>query len=507
MRENREVELKLACDLAGLEMLRQWPRLKTALKAGYQLKSVYFDTVDRVLQKSGYVLRVRKTPHGYVQTAKGEGDSLIERDEWESPVAGPQPDLAALKQTPLKALLGKKPELIPLFTVLIERAACTIHQGTAEIEVALDQGRVAKLGEENSSNPHYICEVELELKRGSAASLFTLAREIGAHVPVRLGVRSKAERGFGLGTSGPGSAQKAEPVVLSDKLSTADAFRAVAYACLRHMRLNEDILLEGRDPVALHQARVAIRRLRSAFSLFSVLLRGDARFELIKADLKRLSAPLGDARNLDVFLSKTLPAARSRHPDQVDFLNLEKQLEMDRTAAYVVVEERLRSDEWRHFCIDLVAWINAGSWLDIKDAEARGEPLAAFATRVLDKRRLQVKKRGRNLSDLSPEDRHQVRIAAKKLRYGTEFFAGVFPGKKPGARYQKFAAALSDLQDALGALNDIATGHELLEGVAEGDVIFTAGQIAAEREGPTADFLAAASKAYKDLIEVRPFWR
>lgn len=511
MRENKEMELKLTCNLSDLTSLRQWPRLMVALKAGDDLESVYFDTVDHVLQKSGYVLRVRKTLAGYVQTAKGDGDGLIERDEWERPIASSMPDLDALKRTPLKALLGKEPKLLPQFAVFIERATCTIQQGVSQIEVALDHGRVTMLDDEDGSTPENICEVELELKRGNAADLFALAREIGSQVPVRLGVRSKAERGFELDRSDRGGAQKAEPVALSAEMSAADAFRAVAHACLRHMRVNEDILLEGRDPDALHQTRVAIRRLRSAFSLFGVLLRDDAQFETIQADLKRLSAPLGTARNLDVFLLKTLPAERLRNLDHVDILNLEKQLEMDRTAAYAVVDERLRSEEWRRFCINLVAWINAGSWLNSSDAEARGEPLAAFATRVLDKRRLQVKKRGRNLSDLSPEARHQVRIAAKKLRYGTEFFSAAFSGKRPSKRYLKFAAALSDLQDALGALNDIVTGHELLEAVAgasvEGEVIFTAGQTAAEGDALTRDLLAAANKAFEELIEVRPFWR
>lgn len=73
-----------------------------------------------------------------------------------------------------------------------------------------------------------------------------------------------------------------------------------------------------------------------------------------------------------------------------------------------------------------------------------------------------MKRRGRHLDDLDPEERHRVRIAAKKLRYGAEFFAPLFPGKKAGKRHGAFGKALSDLQDHLGALNDIATGHELM---------------------------------------------
>lgn len=508
MTETKETELKLICDLSDLTALQQWPRLKaTVPKATDDLESVYFDTADQVLQTSGYVLRVRKTRDGYVQTAKSGGDGLIERDEWERSVAGPQPDLAALRQTPLKALLGKEPVLRPVFTVSIHRATFKLAQGSSQIELALDQGRVAR---PDGAGVEPICEVELELKQGDPADMFALAREIGAMVPIRLGVLSKAERGFELDGSGRGGARKAEPVSLSPDLTAADAFRSIAHACLRHLRLNEDILLDRRDSNALHQARVAIRRLRSAFSLFADLLRDDAQCETIKGDLKRLAAPLGNARDLDVLLSKTIPAERQRRPDHIDILNLEKQFEMQRTAAYAAVDACLRSQSWRDFCLDLVAWINAGPWLQA-NAEARDEPLAAFAARVLDKRRRQVKKRGRNLADLSPADRHQVRIAAKKLRYGTEFFAAVFSGKKRGARQAAFADALADLQDALGALNDIATGQERLEALAganaQGAVAFAAGQMAAEGDAHIRSLLADADTAFEALIAVRPFWR
>lgn len=322
-------------------------------------------------------------------------------------------------------------------------------------------------------------------------------------------MRTKAERGFDLDEPRR-SVRKAEPIELSESMSAADAFRAVTHACLRHMRLNEDILLAGRNPDALHQMRVAIRRLRSGFSLFSNLLRDDARFETIKADLKRLSAPLGAARNLDIFLTRTLPDEIKRHPDQVELLNVEKQFETKRTAAYAAVDERLRSGEWRAFCIDLMAWINAGGWLEACDPEARDEPVTGFAAHVLDKRRRQVKKRGRKLTTLDAEDRHQVRIAAKKLRYGTEFFASLYADRK-AKRYREFATALGDLQDALGALNDIATGHELLESIVDSkvdrSVVFVAWLAAGEADEETSIHLASASKAHRDLVDARPLWR
>ena len=53
---DKETELKLTCDRSALQALHQWPCLKFAPSQGTDdLESVYFDTVDHVLEKAGYV--------------------------------------------------------------------------------------------------------------------------------------------------------------------------------------------------------------------------------------------------------------------------------------------------------------------------------------------------------------------------------------------------------------------------------------------------------------------
>src|SRR4030095_15836106 len=54
--------------------------------------------------------------------------------------------------------------------------------------------------------------------------------------------------------------------------------------------------------------------------------------------------------------------------------------------------------------------------------------------------------------------RHAVRIRVKRLRYSCEFFAPAFPAK----RVSPYIAALKNLQDILGALNDISVGRRLI---------------------------------------------
>ncbi|MGX5733950.1 CYTH and CHAD domain-containing protein [Bosea thiooxidans] len=510
MSEPKEVELKLTCDAADQAMLHAWPRLaKAKLREKDQLESVYFDTPDGLLQKSGYVLRVRRTQKGYVQTVKGEGDGLLERSEWEQDVPGAEPDRAAFDATPIAALLEDDPQFEALFSVSVERSTYLIKQGRSLIEVALDQGRVRKPDAARSSDTTFISEIELELKDGSVTDLFALGSEIGALVPVRLGVKSKAERGFDLiGEQADPQACKAEPIVLSDDMTAADAFRAISHGCLRHMRINEDVLLDHRDVDGVHQTRVAIRRLRSAMSMFKELLE-DGRFEAITGQLKQLSEPLGRARNLDIFLSETLPAERARNPDDVQLLNLEKHVEEERSEAYAAVILRLRSDEWRRFFLELVAWINAGPWLS--DSEGLDQSASAFAASVLDKWLRRVRQRGRDLAALSAEDRHKVRIAAKKLRYGAEFFASLYPGKKATKRRKAFLSALSDLQDSLGALNDMETGQEILDELAHAEAEETRQMAdcftASGAQDKSKKLLKSAEKAHQALTGCEPFWR
>src|SRR3546814_12888666 len=91
---------------------------------------------------------------------------------------------------------------------------------------------------------------------------------------------------------------KAELVKLAAGMTAADAFRHIAQGCVRQCRLNEALLLAGRDAGALHQVRVALRRLRSAFSIFKPVIGGYSH-ALLGEELRWLASELADARNIE----------------------------------------------------------------------------------------------------------------------------------------------------------------------------------------------------------------
>jgi triphosphatase len=135
-------------------------------------------------------------------------------------------------------------------------------------------------------------------------------------------------------------------------------------------------------------------------------------------------------------------------------------------------------------------------------AGRRIPPCGIGSTRPSARKR-RVRRKGRGLADLPPEARHRVRIAAKKLRYASEFFAALVEGKKAGKRHKRFLARLETLQEVLGELNDIETGRTLATAHpgAGRDPTLPPPDPAHE-----ARLVADAAKAHRKFRKAEPFW-
>jgi triphosphatase len=482
-----EVELKLALTPRAADLVAAsgvFPGDATTAKQ----RSIYFDTPTRRLHEAGLTLRIRLSKRKRIQTVKADGSSsagLFARSEWERPVSNDVPILD--DTTPIQALVGDDcSDLGPVFEVHVERQTWAVRDGESLIEVVLDRGHVVA-----QDRRSLICEIELELKQGNPDALFVLARKIDAIAPVRLGVLAKSEQGYRL-TRPVTTVFKAEMVKLNDDLSAAQAFQQIVQMCVRHFRLNEAVLLSDRNAEALHQARVAIRRLRSAFSIFKPLFNHDGELAL-RDGLRWFASELGDARNLDVLLERSKPGA------------LHDRLSVARENAYANVEAVLDSARVRELMLDLAQWTSTGSWLEEPDTrKLRQGPVHDFAGGILNRLRRRVKKDGRDLAEAADEVRHELRKDAKKLRYAAEFFAALFDRKKQKRRQKRFISALEDLQDQLGLLNDLATAPHVLEELGLTDEPGAAALLA---KGNKAKLLEAAADAHDALIDTKPFWR
>jgi triphosphatase len=483
----QEIELKFACgpeDLAAV--LAAAPADDDETR---ELISVYFDTADLVLQKAGASLRVREHKGRRVQTLK-RGRGLV-REEHEAPIEGLAPDPAL---EPLPSLLPQGADLRPAFNVRVSRRQRTLRYRGALIEIALDQGEVCG-GEQKSP----ICEVELELKSGPPAALFALARELSAAAPLYLAFDSKAARGQALVAGETPAARKSGLVHLSDDATAGAAFQAVATAALAQIAANAAVLRATPGPEAVHQLRVGVRRLRSALSTFKPIVEGEG-VETLKTDLKWLSRSCDRARNLDVFADETLRPAEDGQPQPGGLVALRDAIDLARRAAWAHAGEASASERFRALMIDAAAWVETGDWRAQHEAQAA---IRLFARRALKRHLKTLEKRGRTARKGDDTARHHLRIEAKKLRYASEAFAGLF-GEKRTHRYLRH---VKELQEALGALNDLVTAEPLIAALSlPSEAAFAAGELVGLKAARKPGLIAQAQKALARLEAAEPFW-
>lgn len=483
-----EIELKFLCEPADI------PALLAALPPGEaaeaEMCATYFDTPDRRLRHQQAGLRLRDEPGGRRQTLKA-GRGLKRREE-EIAVEGEGLDLTHVALVDLIGPDDAK-RLEPLFEVKVNRTLRLMQVGAAQIESAIDQGEIRA-----GRRKRRLCELELELKSGSPQSLFDLSRRLFEIAPLYLSFETKADQGFALVE--PKAARRHEGVRLKRDMTAAEAFQAIARQALAQLAANGLVLRGGDAAEAVHQLRVAARRLRSALSTFKPLLDPET-LEPLKTELKWIASACDEARELDVFIAETYrPAAQARGAIH-GLADLGQALEAARNKAHARARAAVASTRFRRLLLDLLAWIEAGPWLE--RLEAGGGPAVTFAEEALSKRRRKILRKGKDLSKLDDEARHKVRIQAKKLRYAAEGFRSLLHDKSA----RRFIKRVKKVQSTLGALNDAASAETLLTRLKlDGPPLFAAGHLAGEVAAGGEAQMAAAEAAWEAFRHLDPPW-
>lgn len=505
-----EIELKLAVTPRTFARLAQEPLLGEARGPAQELVAVYFDTARRALWRRGASLRLRRERGRWVQTLKGGGAleaGLHRRHEISRRVPGAAPDLSLLGDSALERLVasvaGRAP-LAPVFRVEVERDTRLVSPAPGvTIEVSFDRGAIVA-GAARSR----VCEIELELKRGPAASLFELAQAVLARAPVRLEHRSKSERGYALaGALRPAPVRGRLDAVRRD-MSSAEALRAVCVACLGHLQANHPGALRGEDPEYLHQSRVALRRLRSVLDAYAPLAPDQIK-PRAKA-VQRATLALGPARDWDVFAAETLAPVMQQFPGHRGLAALERACGRLRADANRGARRALAARRYQALLLDLGAWLAAEPWPAVASPgleRAWRAPAREHAIGVLERSHRRALKRGRGLGSASLARLHRLRIAVKKLRYAAAFFGPLF-ARAPAA---PMLEALNRLQDLLGAINDCASAPALIDAASaatRGPLRQQARTIVSHwNAAMLADRRRALKPAWKAFRKCERFWR
>ncbi len=506
----REVELKLSLapealeTLLASELIVQHARNRGVTR---RLDAIYYDTQERLLQRNGLSLRVRRSGKRHVQTLKrvlpGE---VLARAEWEAPLPDDQLDLSLLPLAEIgEPLLGMPPErLAPVFATRIRRRLRRLDYADAQIEIAFDGG-VIEAGQTSLA----VSEIELELKAGQAGALYDLGLAMLEIAPLTVETRSKADRGYALAFAREPKAERARPVALGAEDNADAAIAAILGSCHAQLLGNLGPVAAGAGPEAIHQMRVSLRRLRSALSMLRREIASPALGPLGK-EAKRLGHRLGPARNWDVFAVETLPAAIDDGLADTGIPVLAEAAEPLRARSHAAVADWLAQPRAARFLMSLGALIEHRAWRSDLASETMAvlaEPAGAFAQRVLARSHRKVLKRGRGFGGLGPEQRHELRLSLKTLRYLAEFVLPLFEG--PPAR--RYLARLSRLQDALGAANDAATTRQLIGELrgreeARPELHFAAGAILGWQRCREIEAGRKLRKRWKRFAATAPFW-
>jgi CHAD domain-containing protein len=483
--------------------------LETTSLAGFGLEEPtvtdlhdrYLDTAAGAFLAGGYACRLRRQNGQTIATLKGLGGAsgaVHRRVEHEVDLPGPLPPQhwPASPARQLALRLGGEDPLVSLFEIRQSRHRRRLYDGPRAVaELNLDRVRLP-LGDVVASTT---LELEAELlPDGDEEDLERLAVELERWGLVAES-RSKFERGLALIRRGTVSPEKAQPGLdthppneeqppadgpiqitpstVIELLSTpgiepddpmSEAGRKIFRFHYQRMLVNEPGTRLGEDIEALHDMRVATRRMRAAFRVFGAYYEPKEVAPYLKG-LRRTGRALGPVRDLDVFRVKvqaylsTLPELQQGSLDGfLTVLEARREASRDRLLAY------LNSEKYTHFKERFGQFVETegmGSQpVTLDSGEPRPyrlrhvAPVAVYerlaAVRAYDE---WVHVSGTDTPNPSPERLHALRIACKRLRYTLEFFREVLsPSTK--ALIKQIVA----LQDHLGNLQDAVVASDIL---------------------------------------------
>jgi triphosphatase len=419
-----------------------------------------YTSID-LLRHTGLTLRVRQRDNQWIQTLKTDRTlegGVSKAFEIEGEVEKGEPALGAIRDKKWRRKvtdLVRQSELAPVFETKIERTMFLREVPTgATIEIALDRGTVTAGGRKEQ-----LKELEVELKSGEPGAVLDVAREFISTGPFQPSRYTKADRGYRLASGDleePHRAVKAERPDITTSTGTEAAIVQLCGVATKHISSNWRALTVADDPDAAHQMRIGLRRFRTMLRLLESIFDGPelARLNTIARDLGR---DVGQVRDLHVLATELITPLC----DHTLFAEGIAKLKADLWSASKLrrrdLLNKFQGSEYGYFQLEIGLLPEiVGSRAQTHGARVE-QHFGRLANRTIRKLIRRVGRRGRHLSQLSVEERHELRKAIKPLRYALEFFASLYPK----AKAEQFLASIIEMQEALGYLNDVALAETL----------------------------------------------
>jgi len=276
---------------------------------------------------------------------------------------------------------------------------------------------------------------------------------------------------------------------LKPRSPARDVARAAFADALGRLVRQDPLLRRDPNEDAVHDARVAVRRLRSDLRTFRSLL-DEAWARGLSARLRWLQDGFAAARDADVLLTRVRRHARLLcDDDRARAAEMLAVFREERDAAYARMRAML--DDRRYAAllremIDLVKSPRCSALADEPACEVI-PPILGDAWSALRKR---VRRRARPPSD---SELHHIRIAAKRVRYAAEAVAPL-----AGRRARALARTVEAVQTVLGEQHDAVIAGARLRASALDGTAFVAGELAMIEQRDAVDRRRAWRHAWRD---------
>jgi CHAD domain-containing protein len=468
----REVETKYDVDddttlpdLAGLPDVARVDGPTT-----FPLEATYYDTPDLVLGRHGITLRRRAggADEGWHLKLPVDGDRHeirvpLGRSEKRPPVA-----LRRIVQEVVRDGV-----LAPVATLRTERTVHALRDANDALLAELCDDRVVGSHRRGDGVVEEQAWREWELERHDArGKLMRTAdkqlRSAGAR-PARyrskLGRLLEVEPSLGQGRAIGRRTRSTEHGLLGRHLEdlTDDVHRL-------------DPLARADVPDAVHQLRVAFRRLRSILSTFDKAFDA-AVTDRVGDDCSWIGELLGRPRDLEVLRDHLARVVADESPEllrgRIDTW-IAGALEVEHRAAHRAARDAMTSERYFALVDTLDSWRQAPPWRDDRDRPTT-KRLPGALDRALGRLDRAAKVAAKSTGTDRSRDLHDVRKAAKQARYAAEALSPVL-----GSKARELARTARTIQTILGDHHDaIVAGDYVLrladEARAEGRDAFTLG--------------------------------
>lgn len=440
----REVESKFAVDddFRMPDMTLSGGR-SVLIQSPVTLTAEYYDTDDVRLARFGATLRRRtggSDSGWHLKLPQAEGV----RDEVRLPLAAGRSGSVPPALASLVLGMTRGSTLEPRATQRTRRTATTISKRERGVDLEVVDDRVSLTG--GPLDAHKYREVEVEVQGDDALLSIVVDLLYGAGAKPATssskGVRAVAgDEPLDLVVPAPVRARPKEPA---------------AWAVTQHLRthvtalLTQDVRVRRDQPDAVHQFRVAARRIRSGLQAFAPLV-DESWARQMRSELGWVAGVLGAARDSEVLEARLFADIRRLPGD------------LDRAAAFVAVQDHLEAEvaEARK---EIAVALASARYLTLLDAlvEAAHQtpttpqaesPALSVLPPLVNKRWKRLAREADVLHDeLDGHDDHwhATRITAKKARYSVEACVPVFggPARKLAAQLEKVTELLGEHQDA-----------------------------------------------------------